>query len=316
MNTVAERNIEQFNKKNAINIDYKLDYMARLFRKISHKRFECYVIQRIWHTLNDDRVKFVVQQYVRRDQKVDKYALADLYLPQLGIIVEVNEAYHVASERQKEIDAIRNTEVSKIANSKVTIVDCTKSISDIHSQIDTIVNNIRQKIKEKESNGCFIPWGGEDTLTVEYHKTKGYVKVDDDDYVKTIDDICEIFGTKAKHRGFLRAGGAKIPEHDEYMLWFPSVNNSSGWNNVLFDEQTIYEYNENEPTNKKHFEGIKNDYNNQILGKRVTFFREKDDLGFNFYRFVGVFSLDYEESIKLNKSVWKRVSDVFYLNNN
>ena len=313
MTTALEKNIELFNKQNAICIDFKLDYMARLFRKISHKRFECYVIQRIWHNLNDDRVKFVIQQYVRRE-KEDKYALADLYLPQIGVIVEVNEAYHIASERQKEVDAIRNAEVARTTDATVKIVDCTKPLSDIHAQINDIVEFIRQKIKEKEFMGCFKPWGGENTLTVEYHKNKGYVKVDDDEYVRTIDDICEIFGTKAKHRGFLRAGGATIPNDNDHVLWFPSVWNSSGWHNDLFNAYTIYEYNEDAETNKKHIEGIKNEYNKNILPKRVTFFREKDDLGFNFYRFVGVFELDYEESFTQDRTVWKRCSDVFQIN--
>ena len=92
------------------------------------------------------------------------------------------------------------------------------------------------------------------------------------------------------------------------MLWFPSVTNSSGWHNVLFDEQTIFESNEKDSINNKHLERIKNDHN---LRKRVTFFREKDDLGFNFYRFVGVFKLDYEESNKQKKTVWKKCSDEF-----
>lgn len=294
-------------------MDYKLEYMARLFRKISHKRFECYVIQRIWHTLNDDRVKFVVQQYVRRDKEVDRYALADLYLPQLGIIVEVNEAYHMASERQKEVDAIRNAEVAKTTDAIVKVVDCTKLLADVHNQIDDIVNLIKHKIKEKELMGCFKPWGGEDTLTVEYHKKKGCFKVVDDEYVRTIEDICEIFGTKAIHRGFLRAGGAAISNDKDHVLWFPSVRNSSGWHNELINAHTIYEYNEDAEKNKKHFEGIKKEFDNNILPQRVTFFREKDDLGFYFYRFVGVFELDYVESIKKNRTVWKRSSDVFFL---
>jgi hypothetical protein len=310
MKKAIEKNIETFNKTNNICIDFKLDYMAKLFRKISHKRFECYVIQRIWHVLNDDRVKFVVQQYVRRNKEEDKYALADLYLPQLGIIVEVNEAYHLASERQKEIDAIRNAEVSKTADSIVKVVDCTKPLPDIHAQIASIVNEIKQRIKKRESEGNFKPWGGEDTLTVDYHKNKGCVRVEDDEYFRTIDDICETFGTKAKHRGFLRAGGADIPGHDDYMLWFPSVTNSRGWHNVLVDEETIYESNEKDNTNNKHFEGIKSNHN---LPQRVTFFREKDDLGFNFYRFVGVFELDYEESIKRKETVWKKCSDEFFI---
>ena len=73
-------------------MDYKLEYMERLFAKISKKKTESYVISRIWHQLNDDRVKFVVQQYIRRTH--DKYALADLYLPQLNILIEINEPFH------------------------------------------------------------------------------------------------------------------------------------------------------------------------------------------------------------------------------
>lgn len=69
-------------KKIDENIDFKLDYMATMFRKISHKRFETYVIQRIWHRLNDNEIQFVTQQYVDRP-KDDEYALADLYLPQV-----------------------------------------------------------------------------------------------------------------------------------------------------------------------------------------------------------------------------------------
>ena len=41
----------------------------------------------------DDRVKFVIQQYIRKTQ--DKYALADLYLPQLNIFIEINEPFQM-----------------------------------------------------------------------------------------------------------------------------------------------------------------------------------------------------------------------------
>ena len=43
-------------------MDYKLEYMERLFAKIGKKKTESYVISRIWHQLDDDRVKFVVQR--------------------------------------------------------------------------------------------------------------------------------------------------------------------------------------------------------------------------------------------------------------
>jgi hypothetical protein len=42
---------------------------------------------------------------------------------------------------------------------------------------------------------------------------------------------------------------------------------------------------------------------------RVTFFKEKDDLGFCFYRFVGVFQADLGKSIQEDKTVWVRVAE-------
>jgi hypothetical protein len=47
---------------------------------------------------------------------------------------------------------------------------------------------------------------------------------------------------------------------------------------------------------------------------RITFLRDKDDLGFCFYRFVGVFRLNREKSIQGNKCVWERISDTYQLN--
>ena len=94
-------------------MDYKLEYMERLFAKISKKKTESYVISRIWHQLNDDRVKFVVQQYIRRTQ--DKYALADLYLPQLNIFIEINEPFH---KNNAEVDKIRNEEIINVTKSR------------------------------------------------------------------------------------------------------------------------------------------------------------------------------------------------------
>ena len=73
--------------------DYKLDYMTRLFRKIRNKRFEAYIIQRIWDLLNDDSIRFVTQQYFKRNEN-GNYALADLYLPQINMIVEIDEGQH------------------------------------------------------------------------------------------------------------------------------------------------------------------------------------------------------------------------------
>ena len=283
-------------------MDYKLEYMTRLFAKISKKKTETYVINRIWHQLDDGRVKFVVQQYIRRTQ--DKYALADLYLPQHGIFIEINEPFH---KNNTEVDRVRNEEISHVTHSEPIVIDCDNSIEEIHSQISNVVQQIKQVIAEQGDK--FIPWDGGSTLSVEYHRNKGYLKVDEHECVRTIDEAFAIFGAKAKHRGFLRVAGASVPNKPNEFVWCPSSGHRIWCNELSEDGLEIREYNKtDEQTRKKHVERYLSD--NQ---RRVTFFREKDELGFCFYRFVGVFELNKDKSEQENKCVWERISDYYHL---
>lgn len=283
-------------------MDYKLEYMTRLFAKISKKKTETYVINRIWHQLNDDRVKFIVQQYIRRTQ--DKYALADLYLPQLGIFIEINEPFH---KNNAEVDRIRNEEILQVTHIKPIVIDCDNSIENIHSQISEVVQQIKQAIIAQGDK--FIPWDGGSTLSVEYHRKKGYLKVDESEYVRTIDEAFAIFGAKAKHRGFLRVAGASIPDKSNEIVWCPNSVHRIWYNELSEDGLEIREYNKSdEQARKEHVEK-----HVSINQRRVTFFREEDELGFRFYRFVGVFELNKEKSEKENKCVWERISDYYQL---
>lgn len=284
-------------------MDYKLDYMERLFAKISKKKTESYVISRIWHQLDDDRVKFVVQQYIRRTQ--DKYALADLYLPQLNIFIEINEPFH---KNNTEIDRIRNEEILNITNSKPIVIDCDNNLQEIHCQITDVVSLIKQRIKEMGDN--FKHWDDVSTLSVEYHRNKGYLRVDDNECLRTTEDIAEVFGTKAKHRGFLRASGAAVPNKKNEIVWWPNTEHRLWYNELSENGMYIHEYPKAEKKRTSHLK--------QWLSApeeiRITFLRYKDDLGFCFYRFVGVFKLNKGKSIKENKCVWERISDTYQLN--
>lgn len=282
-------------------MDYKLEYMTRLFAKISKKKTEAYVINRIWHQLNDDRVKFVVQQYIRRTQ--DKYALADLYLPQLGIFIEINEPFH---KNKTEVDRIRNEEISHVTHSVPIVIDCDNSIENIHSQISKVIQQIKQTIIEQGDK--FIPWDGGSTLSVEYHRKKGCLKVDESEYVRTIDEAFAIFGAKAKHRGYLRVADASVPDKPNEIVWCPNSAHHIWCNELSEDGLEIREYNKNEQVRREHVERYLS--GNQ---RRVTFFREEDELGFRFYRFVGVFELNKNKSEKENKCVWERISDYYQL---
>lgn len=294
--------------------DYKLDYITRLFRKIRNKRFEAYVIQRIWDLLNDDRIRFVTQQYFRRNE-LGEYALTDLYLPQINMIIEIDEGQHIANEQQDELrsDDIRRIEaVEGVSIERIALCDKNTSkaftIGEVHQQIDAVVVKIKETVAQLGDE--FQPWDNE-LWTPEYYKRKGCFRVSDDDYVKSIDDAAAIFDTKAKHRGFLRAAGFNVPNKDNVIVWCPAKDNKQ-WSNELMEggEQTfIYEYNKDSNKRGEHVRK----HVSKKKETRITFFREKDDLGFNFYKFVGVFEIDKRESLKLNKCVWVKVSNEYEL---
>lgn len=288
-------------------MDFKLEYMERLFAKISKKKTESYVISRIWHQLDDDRVKFVIQQYIRRTQ--DKYALADLYLPQLNIFIEINEPYHKDKNGVlREIDKIRNEEILNVTHSKPIVIDCDCGIMEIHRQVTDVVDLIRQRISELGDK--FKPWDEANTLTVEYHRNKGYLKVEDNECLRTTEDVAAVFGTKPKHRGFLRASGAAVPNRKNEIVWWPNTEHHLWCNHISEDSMRIYEYPKAEDKRAGHLQH----WLSAPQETRITFLRYKDDLGFCFYRFVGVFRLDKEKSLQENKCVWKRISDTYQLN--
>ena len=290
-------------------MDYKLEYMERLFAKISKKKTESYVISRIWHQLDDDRVKFVVQQYIRRTQ--DKYALADLYLPQLNIFIEINEPYHKDENGVlREIDRIRNEEIRNVTHSEPIVIDCDCDIQGIHHRVAEVVSLIKQRISELGAN--FKLWDDVSTLSVEYHRNKGYLKVEDNECLRTTEDVAAVFGTKAKHRGFLRASGAAVPGKKNEIVWWPNTEHRLWDNKLSEDGMFIYEYPKQENKSITPAEHLKQ-WLSAPEETRITFLRYKDDLGFCFYRFVGVFRLNRDKSIQENKCVWERVSDTYQL---
>lgn len=294
-------------------MDYKLEYMERLFAKISKKKTESYVISRIWHQLNDDRVKFVVQQYIRRTH--DKYALADLYLPQLNILIEINEPFH---KNNVEVDKIRNEEIINTTHAQLLVVDCGykdkdnkihwNSLDEIHRQISIIIWAIKLTIQQLGEK--FQAWDDVSTLSVEYHRNKGYLKIEDNECLRTTEDVAAIFGTVAKHRGFLRASGAAIPNKKNEIAWWPNTEHHLWHNELSEDGMFIYEY----PKVNEKREAHLNRWLSAPEETRITFLRYKDDLGFCFYRFVGVFKLNKEKSIKENKCAWERISNTYQLN--
>lgn len=296
-------------KKQKRPIDYQLDYMERLFFKLKFKKTESYVIHRIWDKLDDSHIQFVIQQLVKLPN--GKRALADLYLPQIGLFVEVNEPYH---EWQKEADKKRNETIIEITNNNLLIIQCGNSekpgewlsLEEIHKQIDNVVDVIKTKIALTPD---LKPWNSNECLSVEYHKKKGCFRLNDS--LRTIDDICAVFSTRPKHRGYLRMGTTPVPKQSNLEIWYPIENNNKGWKNERKDnDDTIIEYHEDEAKRAKHVAAVINDNH-----RRITFFRYEDALGIVLYRFLGVYLLDVSESRKLGKCIWRRKNKEYKISN-
>lgn len=288
-------------------MDYKLEYITRMLTKISHKRLESYVIHRLWNVLDNPDVHFVFQQYVVRRE--GKYALADLYLPQINLVVEIDEPAHF---QNKEADTIREREISK--HVEVVRIKCYNetggvaepcSLEELNLRIDKIVGLIRFKISELGPD--FKLWKGIDT--VEDIRLRGYISVEDNVSFYTIDDIAAIFGTRPKHRGFLRASGVGVPDKKDEIVWWPNTNHKLWDNSISEDGMTITEFPKDMKERATHMRR-----HLHSPEKRITFLRYTDWLGITSYRFVGVFQIDQSKSEKEIKCIWKRISDTYQLN--
>lgn len=289
-------------------MDYKLEYITRMLTKISHKRLESYVIHRIWNGLDNADVNFVFQQYVVR--KEGKYALADLYLPQINLVVEIDEPAHF---QNKEADAIREREISRLVQvvrikcySEVNGVPEPCSLEELNRRVDEVIDLIKSRISELGPD--FKAWKGVDS--VGDIRRRGYISVEENVSLYTIDDIAAIFGTRPKHRGFLRASGVGVPGKRDEIVWWPNTSHRLWENSISEDGLTITECPKNPAERENHMR--------KHLGsreKRITFLRYRDWLGITSYRFVGVFQINPSESEKENKCVWERISDTYELYN-
>jgi hypothetical protein len=106
--------------------DIRLQKILKSLKKIQHKEYELYVLTGIVHKLSNPEIKYMFQQYARREGA--KRALIDLYLPQFRIAIEVDEAQH-NSDYGRKADEERLKEIAQQADAdmKVFALDALES---------------------------------------------------------------------------------------------------------------------------------------------------------------------------------------------
>lgn len=275
----------------------KYHYIKSQLAKTNKKNDENYVVTRIWNRIDNLDVKFVTQQYVKRDTE-KKYALTDMYFPQFKLHIEINEAHH---QKQIKQDEIRESDIISDRGHKIEEINVTKDIHEIHEDIDKIVTWIHDKIR---SDPTFIPWDIEKEMAPETYIEKGFMELKDNVVFRTQADAGRCFGITS-----VAPKQAKMehPYMDDIDIWFPQSKNKVWENTISKDEKIIRskKKNANIAENQKYIENETNKYR----PKRLIFFQDIDKLGAKLYKFKGLFQIDVEECWRENCIVWKRISD-------
>lgn len=263
------------------------------------KKYEQYVVTKILHSLPIFELKFVCQQFVKRPN--GGRALTDLYFPQLKTHIEIDEGFH---QNQINADRMRERDIIDITGHQLERIDASKSLEDINTQIELLVELLISKYETSKIRNEFEEWSFDLKNQTEKFIKKGHISVGSDSIFKTIVDACNCFGHN--YKGMQRAG-APHPDKST-MLWFPKLFPNGKWENSISDDEcTIVERPVSLEERISHFESHYYQQRNE-KHRRVVFAKVKDDLGMILYRFKGLFELNLNESSPSIGLVWSRIA--------
>ncbi len=278
----------------------KKEHIINSLSKISHKKWELYVISRIIHLLDDEEIEFVCQQYVK--SRSGKRYLTDLCFPQLKLYCEIDEdphgeENHIISDkhRQREIMDVTNfqeirirvfneTNQKNLTNGETTEL---KSLKQINTEVNDFINLVKIEKQKLVTSGKFIPWDPSTKFDAKKHIKRGYIDVSDNVVFLTHRDALKCFGYK---KGHYQPAAWKIPETDK-QVWFPKLYKNKDWDNDLsenFDTITM-KYIGNDITKFKRIR-------HKTITKNIVFAHYKNLLGKVVYKFLGEFHTSLEDS--------------------
>ncbi len=270
----------------------KDEYLLRNFSKITHKKWELFVITRILHLLNDSEIEYVCQQYVNPSNS-NEYYLTDLCFPSLKLYCEIDEGQHASKDHIND-DKIRQREILDATDweqKRIRVYDNDdpskgRDLNEVISEIDEFVNYIKNRKKEFESKfGKKITWDYESKFSPQPHIDRGYIDVKDNVVFLYHKDAMKLFGYKGKHfqRAYWRIKGSN------QAVWFPKLYENIPWKNVLADDSSKI-------IQEKYINGKISEYPLPLNEERIVFAHYKNVLGQTVYKFYGKFEVDWENT--------------------
>ncbi len=267
----------------------KLEQVARQLSKGTKKKAETYVVNAIYHKVNNPELQIETQKGVNY---FGKRYLIDMYLPQLKIAIEVDEFYHQNSDqqlkdkgREREIEiAVRQTLGNNVKFIRIPADIKSISLSEINNEIDRAVEYIKNRISEKP-----ITWEEIDSVAV--CKERGSIKSEDRFY-SNLDVVNLVYGLDLK--GCQRALYKDV--------WFPVISrhkfdktnnrdyttSAHGWINEFSpDKHVLYQRTEIDNKQEKLKADVEKRKNSHE--RRYVFVKEYNAFGDLYRRFAGVF---------------------------
>lgn len=250
------------------------------------------MVNRVWHLIGDLDLEIVCQQCIRRPG--NRVALADLFFPQLGLYLEVDEDHHripehILADARRRHDILEGTGIEEFRIDAGSGV----SLSAIHTAVDDFVALVRQRRIEREAKGEWAPWDYEGRFRAETFMREEKIRIGPHSGFTRHDEAMRLFGYAG---GTYQRGAWIMPEaiserlglRAPTMVWFPGLDEggNSQWTNKLSEDgQRVTEASEGDNPGY-----IASD------GDRVIFAKSRDDLNRILYRFIGVFEAIPEEN--------------------
>jgi hypothetical protein len=265
----------------------KAEYILRILAKIRHKGWELFVISRILHKLEDDEIEFVTQQFVRGSNG-ERY-LTDLFFPQFGIHLEIDERQHLDSsqaDKLREQDIVRVTEQDMYRIQVFNEDRSAKSVSEIRVHTDHFVEKIRRLKLNNEKENNFVPWDLDAKYASATVISRGYLDITDNVTFRLQVEALRCFGFKG--RGWQK-GRWNIPDGTDDWVWFPRLYQNYIWNNEMSsDGAHIFQRAINDQS--REYNATQNAEARLVKqGNVIVFAKAKDALGENVLRYVGTF---------------------------
>jgi len=273
----------------------KQEFILRSLTKIRNKKWEFFIISRVIHLLSDDEVEFATQQIVNPPNS-DTWYLTDLYFPQIGIHLEIDERHHL---NQNEKDRDRQRDIVGATDERIVRIKTfdsdgkTLSLDVIRSNVDAFVDLVRKKVLEQKKLGTFIPWTLNQEQRVQTVLKRGCIKIEDNIAFRLQTGPLRCFGFTGIS---YQRGGWRIPDGTGDWVWFPRLFRHGIWENQLSQDGTvIYQKAMSDKARAQNAKQIK-EAQAAPLPKTIVFAKAQDSLGNRRLRYVGTFRINPDQS--------------------